>query len=74
MTKEKKKTTLTVKKKMDSNSLVSYLELENKKDELRLLMEENKEKRELIEKRMNFRSKKINDLKRTVYYPEMSNR
>ena len=51
MTKEKKKTTLTVKKKMDSNSLVSYLELENKKDELRLLMEENKEKRELIEKR-----------------------
>lgn len=70
MTTEKKKPALRVKKNMNSKDFASWLELENKKDEIRLMCETKKEKRKQIKERITLRDKKIKSLRMSVYYPE----
>ena len=70
MTTEKKKPALRAKKNMNSKDFASWLELENKKDEIRLMCETKKEKRKQIKERITLRDKKIKSLRMSVYYPE----
>ena len=70
MTTGKKKPALRARKNMNSKDFASWLELENKKDEIRLMCEKKKEKRKQIQERITLRDKKIKSLRMSVYYPE----